>query len=120
MGVRLPRRSLRQFFAFILKSDDLTMHSIDVTGAGRAYLLLQNIIDCLHVEGGQATFTITPEMADELAAFGSESEDLEDDDPAEESEPDEDGHDYESDVWLRRIRPTNGRSMCSGRGAWSQ
>jgi hypothetical protein len=76
---------------------------IQLTDAGRTFLLLQEIIARLHVEGDQATFTIAPEMADELAAFGSESEDLEDDDPAEESEPDEDSHDAETDVWFEEV-----------------
>jgi hypothetical protein len=65
---------------------------IAVTAGGRAYLLLQAILDGLDIEGDQATFTITPEMADELAAFGAEAEDLE-------PEPDEDSHDREADVW---------------------
>jgi hypothetical protein len=73
--------------------------TIAVTDGGRAFLLLRSIIDRLHVEGDTATFTLTPELADELAAFGSESEDLEQDDEPE-AEPDEDGHDNEKDVWV--------------------
>jgi hypothetical protein len=49
-----------------------TEPSIEVTPGGRAYLLLRSIIDRLHVEGDTATFTLTPEIADELAAFGAE------------------------------------------------
>jgi hypothetical protein len=45
-------------------------------------LLLQAILDGLDVESDQAKFTITPELADELAAFGAETED-------DEPEPDE-------------------------------
>jgi hypothetical protein len=77
-----------------------TATSITVTDGGRPYLLLMAILDGLDIEGTRASFEITPELADELAAFGSETEDLEEDDPAEESEPDEDGHDAESDVWF--------------------
>jgi hypothetical protein len=48
--------------------------------------LLEPIVSRLHVEGDTATLTPTPEMADDLAAFGAESEDCEEDADAEDSE----------------------------------
>ena len=41
-------------------------------------------------------------MADDLAAFGAESEDLEEDDETQ-AEPDEDGHDHEADIWFEDV-----------------
>jgi hypothetical protein len=76
-----------------------TEPGIAVTDGGRAFLLLRSIIDQLHIEGDTASFTLTPELADELAAFGSESEDDEMDDEPE-AEPDEDGHDHEANCWF--------------------
>jgi hypothetical protein len=76
---------------------------LEITQAGRAYLLLMDIITKLHIEGDTASFTLTPEMADDLAAFGSESEDCEEDADAEDSDPAEDGHDHEADCWAEEV-----------------
>jgi hypothetical protein len=73
---------------------------INITHAGRAYLLLMDIIGRLHIDGDTATFKVAPFIADELASFGAENEDLEMDDPAEDSDPAESGHDNEADIWF--------------------
>lgn len=76
-----------------------------ITEAARMYLLLQTIVDRPPVEGSLATFEITPDLADELAAFGSESEDVEEDDPAEEDGSLEENEQLESDCRLEAYRP---------------
>ncbi len=44
------------------------------TDAGRAYLLLQDIVARLEVDGQTATLELTPALAAELAAFASEGD----------------------------------------------
>jgi hypothetical protein len=77
-----------------------------ITDAGRMFLLISAII---HIEGETATFQITPAIADALAEFGADSEDMEEDDPPEEDDPLEDNHDREADCWFKE--PTDVRTV---------
>lgn len=72
---------------------------------GEASYLLRMIINKMHVtisESGEIKFdgSLTDGELDRLCIWGSANEDLEEDDPPEDSEPLEDGHDAEADVWF--------------------
>jgi hypothetical protein len=42
---------------------------IEITEAGRAYLLLESIVSRLSIDGGVASFTLTPSLAADIAAW---------------------------------------------------
>jgi hypothetical protein len=62
--------------------------------------LLREILESSHIENGRIIFDPSPVLLDDLSAWDAENEDLEEDDPGEDTEPLEDGHDREDDIWL--------------------
>lgn len=94
-----------------------------LTDAGRMYLLLSAIVDRLDIEGSTATFELTPELADELAAFGADREDMEDDDPSEEDVPSEASEQLDTDCRLEPYKPIEmkpTRHIRRGKPTWRQ
>lgn len=100
----MPNQQIRAS-AITLPNTNTHEPAFAITDAGRMYLLLQTIIDRLDVEGSKASFELTPEIADELAAFGAEAEDLEDDDPTEEDTPPEVSEQLHTDCRLEPYNP---------------
>ena len=82
-------------FADDIAPPAFAMPSVTIAAGRRACLLLQFILDRLDIEGARASFEITHELADQLAAFCAELED--------EQELDEDGYDREVDIWIRDV-----------------
>jgi hypothetical protein len=73
---------------------------------GEASDLLRMLIKKLHATTSDSVDTVHLDMdltrseMDWLCAWGAENEDLEQDIPPEDSDPLEDGHDREADIWF--------------------
>lgn len=118
----MPNQQIRAS-ALALPNANAHEPAFAVTDAGRMYLLLSAIIERLDIEGSTASFELTPEIADELAAFGTDREDLEDDDPTEEDMPPEASEQLDTDCRIEPYKPIEmkpARRIGRGKPIWRQ